>query len=159
MDDLVVEGERIFRQVLATLLLPRKFQPLYVDHTYGNHNEYVVPYAFVSSGAHFYIYESPTIGSATGTLTAYNRNRNSSNTTGATVQYFDESDAGNVTGGTLIYHENLGAGKGVANATGARDEIILRQNTGYAFILENEGAAANIHNIVLNWYEHTNKAI
>jgi len=127
----------------------------------------------VSAAAWFRIYEAVTIGADAGTslVTAYNRNRNSTktsaiietksspDTTGSAI-YWNETDAAgaNLTLGTTIIHSELiGAGKNSFVTSRALGEIILKQNTNYAFVLENEGIAANKHNIILDWYEHTDK--
>jgi len=118
---------------------------------------HLIPFGETTGEAHFIVKEGVTIGTKTSDVTAYNRNRNSTKTSAGTLQYFDEDATGEVTGGTQIYHEHLGAGRTSADATTGRDEIILKQNESYSFVIENEGAAANIHNIILNWYEHTDK--
>ena len=129
--------------------------------------------ASATGAAWFRIYEAVTIASNTGTslVTAYNKNRNSSttstiietksnpDTTGKAI-YWNETDAAgaNLTLGTSIIHEEqISSGKTSYAQTRSEGEIILKQNTNYAFVLENEGASANIHHIILDWYEHTDK--
>jgi len=129
--------------------------------------------ASATGAAWFRIYEAVTIASNTGTslLTAYNKNRNSSNTsaiietksnpdtTGSAI-FWDETDAAgaNLTLGTTIIHEEqIAAGRSSYAQSRNVGELILKQNTNYAFVLENEGASANIHHIILDWYEHTDK--
>ncbi len=126
--------------------------------------------ATTSGQSWFYIYEAPTVvdGGGTSSVTAFNCNRNSLNkasvwdlstspdTQGA-VTYWDETDAAgaNLTlgDGILIHQELLGAGRTSFAQSRSTGERLLKPYTHYAFVLENEGAAANIHNIVLNWYE------
>jgi hypothetical protein len=130
-------------------------------------------HAGTSGVSWFRIYRGVTIGANAGTslATAWNRNENSTKTSGiietksnpdttGSAIYWDETDAAgaNLTLGTTIIHEELiGAGKASFAQTRGLGEIILKQNTNYAFVLENEGAAANKHSIILDWYEHTDK--
>lgn len=139
---------------------------LLTDDDYETHMFYRVS---VTAAGWFYIYEGSTVANDTGTasVTVYNRNRFSKNTSKVwdtkknpdsqgSIIYWDETDAAgaNLTlAGTLIYQEQIGAGRTSAAVSRSDDEFILKPGTVYAFVLENEGAAANIHNIVLNWYE------
>lgn len=126
--------------------------------------------ASVTGAAWLYIYEAPTIvdNTGTGSVQAYNRNRNSMLVTGVKdtkqspdragyVTYWDETDAAGAnvtwTDGTLISSEQLGAGRNTAGESRGQAEFVLKRDTLYGVILENEGATANIHNIILNWYE------
>lgn len=111
--------------------------------------------ADVSSSATCKLYEAVTAGDATDTVTAYNSDRNSTNTAGCTIKYFDEDDAANVSGGTLLWQNYLGSGKTSHDGIVSRNEFILKPNTTYAVIVANTVAAANNHNIIFNWYEHT----
>ena len=118
------------------------------------------------------ILEAPAINDNTGaSLAVYNRNRNSG--TIATVidtsqnpdvtgqaTYFTEVTMGNVAGGTEILHEHLGTGEGKKTLGGmsrGAAEWILLPNTLYAFEIESTTNDDNVHVIVLNWYEHTNR--
>ena len=106
-----------------------------------------------------------TGASPTGAITAYNNNRNSSNTSGlldigATAGRMSY-DATADSGGSLIVNEYIpGAttnqGKAGANAeSSSRFEWVLKQNTRYQISMTqtaNVGAS-----IVLHWYEHTDK--
>ncbi len=133
-----------------------------------------VPHMFVrasvTGAAWLYIYENPTIVNNTGTsvITVYNRNRNSGNISSVydtktnpnkinSATFWDETDAAgaNITlgDGTLIYPEQIGAGRSSAGITRGEDEFILKPITKYAFVLANLGASANVHNIILDWYE------
>ena len=127
-------------------------------------------HASVSGQAWFRIYRGVTIGADAGTslATAFNRNENSTktstiietksnpDTTGSAI-FWDETDAAgaNLTLGTTIIHQELlGAGKNTFAVSRNLGEVILKPDTNYAFVLENEGASANVHNIILDWYEH-----
>jgi len=106
-------------------------------------------------------------GSATGTITCKNNNRNSSNTSGlidiegspsaGQVSY----DAGLDTGGTLLVDEYIGGATtnqnkaGGGAESGARYEWVLKQGTRYQISIVS--AASVAASIVLHWYEHTNK--
>lgn len=134
---------------------------------------HMFPHASATGAAWFRIYEDVTIASNTGTslLTAYNRHRNSTkvstiietksnpDTTGSAI-YWDETDAAGASltlGTTIIHEEQIAAGRSNYAQSRSLGEYILKQNTNYAFVLENEGASANIHHIILDWYEHTDK--
>ena len=91
--------------------------------------------------------------SPTGTITAYNKNRNSDNTSGLVISY----DATEVTGGIVLETEYVATGKFGAGETRSAQEWVLKQNTNYAVSLFLAGA--NEASIGLDYYEHTNKAI
>lgn len=103
------------------------------------------------------VYESATVASDGNTLTAYNNNRNSSNTTSLTLLQTDGTVS---VAGDTIYKESYGSGTGPASKGSGfaeRDkELILKQNTTYRFVFE-----SHVDNVVFNycaeWYEHTNK--
>lgn len=141
-----------------------------------NSTKYMHMFAEASStaGSIFSIYEDSDLDLDEGTdLTVYNRNRNSSTTSDVrTLETVPET--GKVTsftvaqaaGATLstakpIWRKYLGAAAAGADTSGeTRDahEFILKANTQYAFVIENTSADDNTHNIILNWYEHTNIA-
>jgi hypothetical protein len=59
-----------------------------------------------------------------------------------------------------IWSRPLGAGAAGVDLSGvARDEneIVLKQNTQYAFVIKSTTADDNIHYINLQWYEHSNR--
>ena len=103
------------------------------------------------------IFETATVASDGDAITAYNNNRNSSNTTSLTLL----QEGGTVSAiGTLIYSELIGV---AGNPTQARqgiserdNEIILKQNTTYRFVLTSGGNDNNM-SYCGEWYEHTNK--
>ena len=104
-------------------------------------------------------------GSATGTITCKNNDRNSSNTSGlldiegtptaGQMSY----DAGLDTGGTLLVDEYISGASTNQNKAGGggggRNEWILKQNTRYQISIYSTATVAA--SIVLHWYEHTNK--
>ena len=135
---------------------------------------HMVAIATASEAAWFYIREAPTITNNQGaTLAAYNRDRNSTTATTAintavnpsaagNVTYFAEADQADYTeNGTLIHQELLASGsRNSTSGGGSRGlaEVILKQNTAYLFYLKSLNANDNYHNIILDWYEHTNLA-
>ena len=127
-----------------------------------------------SSAAEVFLLEAPTIGTAAaGTRkVAYNRNRNST-----TTSLCRDEEAGNIAGGVSTYTEaqlvtaNVSAGteleyavlqagggpKPLGGTARGSQEWILKSDTLYLIYIKNIGAAANAHNIALDWYEHTPK--
>ena len=101
-----------------------------------------------------------------------NRNHNSLNASAARdnatahtankVTTFTEVEiaAANFNAGTIFRTAPLVAGGGPKAAGGSdrgMQEYILRRNTPYVFLLTNVGANANVHHILIDWYEHTPK--
>lgn len=114
-------------------------------------------FEIASTGATvFSIYEDATVTADGTPITAYNNNRNSSNTSDITLLQTD----GTVTAaGTLIFNQAWGVG-GNANqrrggATERDKEIILKQNTTYRFLIESN-SDNNVVSYCAEWYEHTN---
>lgn len=125
--------------------------------------------------ASFLIAEVTSIDPNEGTdAVVYNRNRNSSTTSlilsltettgvGAVgkVTTMNETQAAsaNITTTTTIYHEDIGsAGSPITSSGGGTrglSEFVLKQNTEYAIILNAEDASDQVHNIILDFYEHT----
>lgn len=101
----------------------------------------------------FSIYEGATVGTGT-PVTAYNNNRNSSNTSGATIQ----TDGAITAAGTLIFSQAWGVTGNPTQRKGgsAEDsgEIVLRESTTYRFFIESN-SADNIISYQGYWYEHT----
>ncbi len=132
-----------------------------------NKKIHMFAFANTSGQSWFYVYENPTIvaGGGTSAVSIFNKHRGSVNIStiidsdGVKNQadFWDETDSAgaNITlsDGTLIHQELLGADRTSFAQSRGSGERILKPNTNYAFLLENEGAAANIHNIVLEWYE------
>jgi hypothetical protein len=122
--------------------------------------------------AEVYILEAPTINNDTGTQKAvYNRNRNSVYTslvtdvsaapTAATVETYIEAELATLAGGTELEHFNMAAGSGNQALGGdarGQAEWVLDAGVLYLVIVENIGANLNLHEIHLNWYEHTDKS-
>lgn len=108
----------------------------------------------------WYIYEDATATTAlANTITPFNNDRNSLNTSGATVKYevqgnLAAADADtDVTGATLIESGISGSGKTMGDDN--RDnEIILAQNTLYC--LRGVATAAGFVDFHMGWYEYTN---
>ena len=127
-----------------------------------------------SSPAEFFLLESPTIANDQGTqATVYNRNRNKTTTstivdlattpTANKFTTFTEAQiaGASFSGGTELDYILLAGGEGpkaVGGAGRGSQEWVLDQSKKYLFILKNIGANANIHEIHLDWYEHTDKA-
>jgi len=138
--------------------------------------QYIHMFAEASSTAAstFTVYEIADLDVDEGTqLTIYNRNRNS--LTASAVKSIETVPVANkatsytvaqAAGATLsttnpIYQKYLGAGVAGADTAGeTRDahEFVLKRNTQYAWVVASTTADDNTHNIVLNWYEHTDKA-
>ena len=120
-----------------------------------------------------YILEAPTVTADTGApLTVFNRNRviDSASIIIDTSQnpdvvgqatYFTEATMGNVTGGTKLEEVQMIAGQGpriLGGQTRGSEEFILAPSTQYAFVIESLNNNDNLHNIRLDWYEHTPKS-
>ena len=90
--------------------------------------------------------------------TVGNSNRNSLNAAGTTIH---KGYAGGATDGTLIHiYKGVSAtnqSRGPADARG-EGEIILKQNTKY-ILRVTSFTAANLTNVQLSWYEHTDKPL
>lgn len=102
--------------------------------------------------ASYILYENPTITLAGTGMTAYNRDRNSSNTATTTVEHTPTVGAV----GTQIFEEHWGVaiGGGIAGINRGLKEFVLKQNEEYLLRVTNETASANQVSVILNWYEH-----
>lgn len=125
-----------------------------------------------SQPAEFFLDEAPIIDDDAGTQkNILNRNRNSSATSvmlslegtpvANKVTTFTEAQiaAANYVAGTIIENPQFSGGQGPFSIGGSlrgTQEIILKQNTKYLFILQNVGANANVQYIQSNFYEHEN---
>lgn len=106
-------------------------------------------------------YENPTVTVSTGSqLSAFNKNRLSSNTTSLLEATTGSYVAGHlaldatVAGGTAIFPEfHFGSGKKIGGSGDFGSEYILKGNEDYALILTSE-AAANHCSVSLEWYEN-----
>lgn len=102
------------------------------------------------------VYEG-TDKTGTTAQTIVNNNRNSVNTSGNTLH---KGTSGGTTDGTKIWCHKAGSSTGAASASGASSsqssEIILKQNTKYIFRLTS-GTNDNLVNLILGFYEHTNR--
>lgn len=124
-----------------------------------------------STAASFSICEGITIDLNEGTngVAIYNRDRNSTklskikdNATAHTankITTFTEAELAGATftAGTILRTEPLEVGAGPKPAgvsSRGTQEYILKKSTPYLFRMTNTAAAANIHHIMLDWYEH-----
>ena len=127
--------------------------------TTPNTNEWIHMSFHVASSATITlnVYEDATVVADGAAVTAYNNNRNNSNTTSLTLLQV----GGEVTErGTLIYSEAFGSGSNPSSKQGGisdrERELLLKQNSTYRFEFE-----CHVDNVVFDycgeWYEHTNK--
>jgi hypothetical protein len=101
------------------------------------------------------VYEG-TDKSGTTPQTIFNNNRNSATTS---VNTLHKGTSGGTTDGTKIWCQKSGSAtnQSLGGASSKQDtEIVLKQNTKYIFRLTS-GTADNLVNLILGWYEHTNK--
>lgn len=113
------------------------------------------------------LYEVAPILTAGTSLTAFNSNRNSTNTSGITgfdyIVNADLADANadtDISGATAIRGPYM-IGSNQGNIEGRNrndDEIILKQNTAYCLRCENLVASARYLTWLFNWYEHTDRS-
>lgn len=93
-------------------------------------------------------------------VTPYNNNRNSGNTSGNVLRYEDHVDLANanadvdVSGATLLASGISGAGK-TSGADKRENEMVLKQDTVY--VLRATATTAGYIDFNMNWYEHTDK--
>ena len=160
------EGDAFFAEVHGTgtaLNLCFKTPPTKHMH--------VVHLFSVPSTAHFEILEAASWTTNTGTVYApKNFNRNSTNESGAledktaTPGYTAGGILQTATSpsGTSIYYQAAVSdaapqgGSGGLSAVG-RNEIILKANTNYAFVLTSDDGS-QLMQLILEWYEHTDAA-
>jgi hypothetical protein len=132
----------------------------------SNTTKYCHCFAKWSSGgaAYFRIYEAPTITANTGTngQVVINHSRNSS---GASTVYDNATtpvvnkygiDVTKTGDGTIVWLDYSGAGKSSAGSSRNEDEIILKTNTAYLFMVESDAAGISL-NLIVSWYEHINR--
>jgi len=114
---------------------------------------HMIWHAWAGGECTFWIREAPSGGTVGGdALTAYNKNRNSSNTSGIVSPV---SQATLATGGTLLHNEYMGQGNASSGESRGTQEFILKQNTKYAVGITD--ASNIVASITLDWYEHTDK--
>ena len=109
----------------------------------------------------WYVYENATATNPlANTLTTFNSNRNSTNTSGTTLKYEIQVDLAaadadtSVGGATLLKSGKLGDNKG-GGAIGRNSELILDQ--GKLYCLRAAASAAGYLNFEMQWYEHEDK--
>lgn len=95
------------------------------------------------------LYESPTTSGGT-SVTAYNRDRNSSNTATATVVHTPTVTA---TGTTILFSTHLDASKFGSGGERAITEWILKQNTKYLIAITADAAGTATFSGKMDWYE------
>ena len=103
------------------------------------------------------LYEGPAELSGTGAQqTIFNSDRNSTNTSGLKIW---DANGGVEPTGTLLYSIKSGSATNQARTPGSSErgnEIILKQNTKY-MLRVTSGTASNLTNVLLEFYEHTNR--
>jgi hypothetical protein len=107
----------------------------------------------------FTVYEDATATTSGATdITAYNNDRNSTDTTSLTLLQKDGDVSGGA--GTQIFTQAVGIADTPTRIRGGADarerEIILKQNSTYRFLIESN-SNSNIISVAFEWYEHTNK--
>jgi hypothetical protein len=125
-----------------------------------------------SAAAKYEICEAPTIAADVGTHTGdiLNRFRDASrvsgcfnNATSPAAGKFTTLDETQIAGdgtfntGTVIRTSPLQVGVGPRTAGGesrGAQEYILKAGTPYVFLITNVGANANVHHVLIDWYEH-----
>jgi len=103
----------------------------------------------------FEIYEG-TDKTGTSLQTVFNNDRNSGKTATTTIH---KGVSGGTTDGALIHLHKGGSSTGSTRegvSSGSGEEIILKQNTKYILRITS-GTNGNLTNVILEWYEHTNK--
>lgn len=113
--------------------------------------------SYSSTGAGLWeFFENPTLNAVGTALTAFNNNRNSSNTAGITAF----QDTTTTSDGTLLWTDKTGAdgigGTKSASTSGREMELILKQNEDYILKFTPDANDAKVV-VQLSWYEHTNK--
>lgn len=137
-----------------------------------NHVNMVIS-ATCTTDAFVAVLEAPTID--TGNYPALsnpirNRNRNSSNTSGVLsvaaspvagyISIKRKADPSPVTAdGTFVIYLITGGKKTVIASTREESELILKRNTTYYIKIQGDGTGASneIAELILSWYEHTDK--
>jgi len=89
------------------------------------------------------------------TMTTFNNNRNSANTAGT---LFFHTPTG-LNGGTVLINDREGSDKKLGGGARGDEELILKQNTKYNFLITNETVNNNFINYKFEFYEHTDKAV
>lgn len=115
-------------------------------------------FTFLGSGSAITQVELYEGADRTGTTlqTVLNANRNSATTADTAVH---KGYSGGTTDGTLVWIRKSGSATAQArtgNEGKHEQEIILKQNTKY-ILRVTSGTAANLTNVLLDWYEHADK--
>ena len=139
----------------------------------GTAHVHIVMSVAAQDGALAYILEAPTITDNAGAaLAVFNRFRDGTLVASGVIDrsqnpdvvnqatFFTESTMGAVTSGTKLEEIQMIAGQGPRRLGGfsrGSAEWVLKKNTLYAFVIQSLNANDNLHNIRLDWYEHTPK--
>jgi hypothetical protein len=132
----------------------------------GNKYAHMFVTAYSSGQAELTLREAYTGGGANGTtLTPFNRNRNSANTSmlisthGTPAAGIMTQGADAATGGNVLLTEEFGAGKDKQSGESRNEnEWVLAENTLYQMSLLSTTNLI-VATLTLNWYEHTSKNI
>ena len=101
-------------------------------------------------------------------LTIINQNNNSDNTSSMVAfDYIINTNLTNANADTNVaavidadpHSWVLGSGRNIGGESPSRDEVVLKQNTGYCMRFENQSNAAKWIQLNFCWYEHTNKEL
>ena len=152
-------GSSYFIRSVATLAINNVFDMQFTtpDTAKWPHFTFMIS---VAAETEYYIYEGATVITPGTTITAFNANRNSTNTSGITIAIISNTSLVNanadtsVAAATELEHGITGAGRNGGEAA-RTDELVLKQNTTYCFrVIAN---AAGYINFRISWYEHTDK--
>ena len=129
--------------------------------------------AACSHAAEVFLYEDVTIDDDEGTeVTILDRNRVTDNTStmlsfenpavAGQATWMDETEiaGANFSATRTLERFQMVAGggpKAIGGETRGSQEWVLKPNTKYAVVVQNVGANANLHEIHMDWYEHTDK--
>ncbi len=104
---------------------------------------------------HYELIEGVTYSTTGTTCSAVNRERNRTNTPDIFNCYQSYSS---YSVGTTIARTTLGSGRTFGGQARDSEEMILKRNTKYRFVIINNAAGAtNNVNLTLDWYEHTDE--
>ena len=110
----------------------------------------------------WYVYENATeTNPLANTVTPYNNNRNSANTSNTTMKYEVHNNLAtanadtDVTGAIALESGISGSGRKSLGSSDRHSEIVNKQNTLYC--MRAIASAAGYINFKIEWYEHTDK--
>jgi len=112
----------------------------------------------------WHVYENATASNPLdNTITPFNNNRNSGNSSGTVLKYevqadIDAANTDTAIGGATLLSEGIaGAGKKAGGSTKRSNELIMDQNILYC--LRVVATEAGYINFDMEWYEHTSKDV